>query len=88
MMEGCRQQGARPCILVAEDEAALRAMLRYNLEQQGYRVEEAEEGPDALTKIVEAVPDLVILDWMLPTRSGIEVCRVVRAARRSRTCRF
>jgi two-component system phosphate regulon response regulator PhoB len=69
---------ARPLVLVVEDEAALATMLRYNLERQGYRVEEAADGQEALTRIAEARPDLVLLDWMLPVMSGIEVCRQIR----------
>ena len=69
---------AKPLVLVVEDEAALATMLRYNLEKQGYRVDEAGDGQEALTRIAEAVPDLVLLDWMLPVMSGIEVCRQIR----------
>ncbi len=68
----------KPCVLVVEDEASLATMLRYNLEKQGFRVEEAVDGPEALTRIAEAVPDIVLLDWMLPVMSGIEVCRQIR----------
>ena len=69
---------SKPLILVVEDEAALATMLRYNLEKQGFRVEEAADGQEALTRIAEAQPDLVLLDWMLPVMSGIEVCRQIR----------
>jgi len=69
---------ARPLVLVVEDEAALVTMLRYNLEKQGFRVDEAADGQEALTRIAEAQPDLVLLDWMLPVVSGIEVCRQIR----------
>jgi two-component system, OmpR family, phosphate regulon response regulator PhoB len=68
----------KPLIMVVEDEAALATMLRYNLEKQGFRVEEATDGQEALTRITETRPDLVLLDWMLPTMSGIEVCRQIR----------
>jgi two-component system phosphate regulon response regulator PhoB len=68
----------KPLILIVEDEAALVTMLRYNLEKQGFRVEEAADGQEAITKIAEARPDLVLLDWMLPAMSGIEVCRQIR----------
>ncbi len=68
----------KPYVLVVEDEAALATMLRYNLEKQGFRVEEAVDGQEALTRIAEAVPDIVLLDWMLPVMSGIEVCRQIR----------
>jgi two-component system phosphate regulon response regulator PhoB len=68
----------RPLVLVVEDEAALATMLRYNLEKQGFRVEEAADGQEALTRIAETQPDLVLLDWMLPALSGLEVCRQIR----------
>ncbi|MDB5412900.1 MAG: phoB [Rubritepida sp.] len=70
--------GGKPTILVVEDEAALLALLRYNLERQGFNVEEATDGQEALLRIAEAKPDLVLLDWMLPAMSGIEVCRQIR----------
>jgi two-component system phosphate regulon response regulator PhoB len=69
---------ARPLVLVVEDEAAIATMLRYNLEKQGFRVDEASDGPEALTRIAEEQPDIVLLDWMLPVMSGIEVCRQIR----------
>ena len=69
---------SRPLVLVVEDEAALATMLRYNLEKQGFRVDEAGDGQEALTRISEVPPDLVLLDWMLPVMSGIEVCRQIR----------
>ncbi len=72
------EAGGRAVVLVVEDEAALATMLRYNLEKQGYVVEEAADGQEALTRIAEAPPDLVLLDWMLPTVSGLEVCRQIR----------
>jgi len=67
-----------PSILVVEDEAALLTLLRYNLEKQGFQVEEATDGQEALLRIAENKPDLVLLDWMLPSLSGIEVCRQIR----------
>jgi two-component system phosphate regulon response regulator PhoB len=68
----------KPLVLVVEDEAALAMVLRYNLEKQGFRVEEAADGPEALTRIAETTPDVVLLDWMLPAMSGLEVCRQIR----------
>src|ERR1700690_2195687 len=68
----------RPLVLVVEDEAAIATMLRYNLEKQGYRVSEASDGQEALTRIQEQQPDIVLLDWMLPLMSGIEVCGQTR----------
>jgi len=70
----------KPLILVVEDEAALVEMLRYNLEDEGYRVAEAGDGEQALVLVAEEPPDLVLLDWMLPQVSGIEVCRRLKRA--------
>ncbi|OYU71205.1 MAG: phosphate regulon transcriptional regulatory protein PhoB [Alphaproteobacteria bacterium PA2] len=67
-----------PRILVVEDEDALSTLLQYNLEKDGYEVALASDGEDALTQVAEQAPDLVILDWMLPKISGIEVCRRLR----------
>ena len=75
---GDMMHASKPLVLVVEDEAALATMLRYNLEKQGFRVDEAVDGQEALTRILEAQPDLVLLDWMLPVMSGIEVCRQIR----------
>ena len=70
---------SKPLVLVVEDEAALVTMLRYNLEKQGFRVDEAIDGSEAINRIAEAQPDIVLLDWMLPGGvSGIEVCRQIR----------
>src|SRR6201746_255187 len=66
-------------ILIVEDEEALTLLLRYNLETQGYEVETIARGDDADTKLKEGTPDLIILDWMLPGLSGIELCRRLRA---------
>jgi two-component system phosphate regulon response regulator PhoB len=65
-------------VLVVEDEPALVTMLRYNLEKAGFRVDEASDGQEALLRIAESPPDLVLLDWMLPVTSGLEVCRQLR----------
>lgn len=69
---------AKPTILVVEDEAPLLTLLRYNLEKQGFRVEEASDGQEALLRVAEGKPDLILLDWMLPALSGLEVCRQIR----------
>ena len=68
-----------PRVLVVEDEASLSLLLAYNLEAEGYLVERAERGDEAELKLAEAPPDLVILDWMLPGVSGLEICRRLRA---------
>ena len=66
-------------IQIVEDEEALTLLLRYNLESEGYHVETVARGDDADTRLKESIPDLVILDWMLPGLSGIELCRRLRA---------
>ena len=68
-----------PYVLVVEDEDALATLLDYNLGKEGFRVERAADGEEALLKIEEESPDLIILDWMLPKVSGVEVCRQIRA---------
>ncbi|HET7413451.1 MAG TPA: phosphate regulon transcriptional regulator PhoB [Pararhizobium sp.] len=68
-----------PRIMVVEDEEALGVLLRYNLEAEGYAVEIVTEGDEAELRLQEAAPDLLILDWMLPGLSGIELCRRLRA---------
>jgi two-component system phosphate regulon response regulator PhoB len=70
---------SEPTVLIVEDESALSTLLRYNLEREGYRVFEAKDGEEALLLADEAKPDLVLLDWMLPQLSGIEVCRRLRS---------
>jgi two-component system phosphate regulon response regulator PhoB len=69
----------KPRILIAEDEEALATLLRYNLEKAGYDVETVGRGDDADLRLKEQIPDLAILDWMLPGFSGIELTRRLRA---------
>ena len=68
----------KPYVLVVDDEADLLTLVRYNLERDGFEVGEAVDGEEAMAMIAERRPDLVLLDWMLPQFSGIEVCRRVR----------
>jgi two-component system phosphate regulon response regulator PhoB len=68
-----------PRILVVEDEPAIAALLAYNLEAEGYAVACVERGDDAELALTEAPPDLLLLDWMLPGVSGLELCRRLRA---------
>src|SRR5471032_267786 len=75
---------SKPTVLVAEDEGALITLLRYNLEREGYRVLEARDGEEAMLVAAEEQPDLVVLDWMLPQLSGIEVCRRLRGRQETR----
>ena len=69
---------------MVEDEDALATLLHYNLDKEGYRVAVAGDGEEALTLASERAPDLVILDWMLPKVSGIEVCRRLRGRAETR----
>ncbi|WP_430426135.1 phosphate regulon transcriptional regulator PhoB [Phenylobacterium sp.] len=73
-----------PYVLVVEDEDALATLLDYNLMKEGFRVERAADGEEALLRVAEEPPDLVILDWMLPKVSGVEVCRQLRAGAETR----
>jgi two-component system phosphate regulon response regulator PhoB len=73
-----------PRILVVEDEEALAQLLHYNLDKEGYRVAVANDGEEAMIQADEETPDLVVLDWMLPRLSGIEVCRRLRSGRKTR----
>ena len=75
----------KPLVLVVEDEAPLVTLLRYNLEKEGFAVVEAADGEEALLRIAEQKPDAVLLDWMLPLLSGIEVCRQIRRAPATRS---
>ncbi|OIQ06916.1 MAG: phosphate regulon transcriptional regulatory protein PhoB [Rhodobacteraceae bacterium CG2_30_10_405] len=64
-----------PLVLLVEDEPAQREVLAYNLAAEGYRVAQACDGEEALQLVDEAAPDLIVLDWMMPRVSGLEVCR-------------
>ncbi|HPE49816.1 MAG TPA: response regulator, partial [Hyphomonas sp.] len=68
----------KPYVLIAEDESAVSELLQYNLKREDYDVEIAHDGEEALMMIEERAPDLLLLDWMLPKVSGIEVCRRIR----------
>jgi two-component system phosphate regulon response regulator PhoB len=74
----------QPYILVMEDEDALATLLQYNLEKEGYDVVIASDGEEGLVQVDERQPDLVLLDWMLPKVSGIEVCRRLRGRAETR----
>ncbi|MCZ4281262.1 phosphate regulon transcriptional regulator PhoB [Kiloniella laminariae] len=74
----------KPLALIIEDEVALTTLLRYNLEKEGFRVNEAHDGEEALLRAKEETPDLILLDWMLPLLSGIEVCRQLRRLQETR----
>ena len=74
-----------PRVLVVEDEINVALLLSYNLEAEGYVVESVARGDEAELRLAENAPDLVILDWMLPGVSGIEICRRLRAREATRT---
>ena len=74
----------QPLVLVVEDEPAQREVLKYNLESEGYTVSFAVNGEEALLMISEELPDVIVLDWMLPNVSGIEVCRQVKTRSETR----
>ena len=76
---------ATPRILVVEDEETLSLLLSYNLESEGFIVECVERGDEADIRLLENPPDLVILDWMLPGVSGLEICRRMRARQATRS---
>jgi two-component system phosphate regulon response regulator PhoB len=75
----------KPRILIVEDEPALVEMLRYNLEKEGFDVATAQDGEAGLTAVEESKPDLILLDWMLPHVSGLEICRQLRRKQSTRT---
>lgn len=74
-----------PRVLIVEDEQAIAELIRYNLNKNGYLCQVALDGEEALLAVEEMVPDLIILDWMLPEVSGIEVCRRLRARSATRS---
>ncbi|GFE96181.1 MULTISPECIES: response regulator [unclassified Gluconobacter] len=78
-MSGSTQIRAKGLILVVEDDPALLLMMRYNLEQRGYRVETAADAETALLFLETARPDAAVLDWMLPGMSGLDLCRRIRS---------
>jgi len=75
---------SKPTILLVEDEPAQRAVLAYNLKSEGFEVIEAEDGEEALVMAQDSLPDLVLLDWMLPHVSGLEVCRRLKSGKATR----
>ncbi|WP_170786774.1 phosphate regulon transcriptional regulator PhoB [Ruegeria lacuscaerulensis] len=69
----------QPTVLVVEDELAQREVLAYNLEAEGFRVSKAASGDEAMLLVDEDSPDIIVLDWMMPNLSGIEVCRRLKS---------
>lgn len=75
----------QPRVLVVEDEPAQREVLAYNLEAEGFDVSRAENGEEALILVDEDMPDIIVLDWMMPNLSGIEVCRRLKMKAETRS---
>lgn len=69
----------KPTILIVEDDEATISLLHYNLEKEGYKISICKDGEEALLMINENKPDLILLDWMLPSMSGIEICKALRS---------
>jgi two-component system phosphate regulon response regulator PhoB len=65
-------------VLIVEDETAIVTLLRYNLEREGFRVYSTGDGEEAITMVKEYRPDIIVLDWMLPSMSGIDICKQLR----------
>ena len=78
---------AKETILVVEDEEDIRELLKYNLEKEGYQVFGAATGEEALRAVRDRLPDLILLDLMLPGIDGLEVCRRIRGMPKPNTCR-
>ena len=76
--------GNQPLIMIVEDEVDLVTLLTYNLEKEGFRTLASYDGEEALLLAAERKPDLILLDWMLPHRSGLEVCRQLRRSAKTR----
>ncbi|HLX37378.1 MAG TPA: response regulator transcription factor [Candidatus Binataceae bacterium] len=78
-------RGPRQKVLIIEDDGDIRELIKFNLEQDGYAVEEAATGAEGLDRIRRRQPDLVLLDLMLPGMPGLEICRVLRSAKETST---
>jgi len=74
----------KPYLLIVEDEEALATLLEYNFEKEGYEVGVASDGEEAVLMASERTPDMILLDWMLPKLSGVEVCRRLRLRNETR----
>ena len=75
----------KPNVLIAEDEDALATLLEYNFTKEGYDVTVAHDGEEALLQASERTPDIILMDWMMPKLSGVEVCRRLRRRTETRT---
>ena len=73
-------------VFIAEDEASIVSLLKYNLEKEGYKVSHSENGEDALKQIKLKQPDLILMDWMLPELSGVEICKNLKKDNKFNDC--
>ncbi len=73
----------QPSVLIVEDDTALSELLQWHFNSEGYDVRATADGEDALIMVREELPDLIVLDWMIESLSGVEVCRQLRKARES-----
>ena len=65
-------------LFIAEDETSIVSLLKYNLEKEGHKISSSENGEEALKLIKEKIPDLILMDWMLPDLSGVEICKQLK----------
>ena len=84
MYEARTHASLQPKVLIVEDEAAQRDVLKYNLTAEGFVIVTAEDGHKALERVEEECPDLILLDWMIPNTSGLEVCRRLKLQTKTR----
>ncbi|PYE86105.1 phosphate regulon transcriptional regulator PhoB [Pseudoroseicyclus aestuarii] len=77
-------RSVQPHVLIIEDEPSQREVLSYNLQSEGFRTSEAGDGEEALVMVSEETPDVIVLDWMLPSVSGIEICRRLKTRAETR----
>lgn len=78
------KENLQPSVLVVEDDSSIVKLLEYNLTQAGYNVRTTDNGEEAFLMIEERKPDLVLLDWMLPEMSGVQVCQKLRSSEKTR----
>ena len=70
-------------VFIAEDETPIVTLLKYNLEKEGHKVSFSENGEEALKLIKDKQPDLILLDWMLPDLSGVDLCKNLKKDKKS-----
>ena len=71
-------------ILIVEDEESIVTLVKYNLEKEGYKISHRANGEDAIQEAKDNLPDLILLDWMLPNLSGIEICKIIKSDKKTK----